>query len=146
MTRMSETWLKDNELFLQHVTIPGYNCEFRNRESIKGDGVGAYTKESVKYKRRTDIENKEPNLEHLWLELAGCNKNSKTLMGIMYRSNRILTTTSWLDKVESLFSYLTAAWNSLLVVTGDMTCLDIRIFLLPASTLIYSRLLTFTNT
>ena len=117
---MSETWLKNNELLLQHVTIPGYSCEFRNRESIKGGGVGAYIKESVKYKRRTDIENKEPDLEHLWLELAGRNKNSKMLMGIMYRSNRILTLTSWLDKVESLFGYLTASWNGLLVVTGDM--------------------------
>ena len=116
---MSETWLKNNELLLQHVTIPGYSCEFRNRESIKGGGVGAYIKESVKYKHRTDIENKEPDLEHLWLELAGRNKNSKMLMGIIYRSNRILTPTSWLDKVESLFGYLTASWNGLLVVTGD---------------------------
>ena len=74
----------------------------------------------MKYKRRTDIENKEPDLEHLWLELAGRNKNSKMLMGITYRSNRILTPTSWLDKVESLFGYLTASWNGLLVVTGDM--------------------------
>ena len=74
----------------------------------------------MKYKRRTDIENKEPDLEHLWLELAGRKKNSKMLMGIMYRSNRILTPTSWLDKVESLFGYLTASWNSLLVFTGDM--------------------------
>ena len=74
----------------------------------------------MKYKRRTDIKNKEPDLKHLWLELAGCNKNSKMLMGIMYRSNRILTPTSWLDKVESLFSYLTASWNGLLVVFSDM--------------------------
>ena len=41
-------------------------------------------------------------------------------MGIMSRSNRILTPTSWLDKVESWFSYLTASWNGFLVVTGDM--------------------------
>ena len=82
---MSETWLKNNELLLQHVTIPGYSSEFRNRESIKGGGVSAYIKESVKYKRRTDIEKKESDLEHLWLELAGPNKNSKMVMGIMYR-------------------------------------------------------------
>ena len=99
---MSETWLKTNELLLQHVTIPGYSCEFRNRESIKGGGVGAYIKESVKYKRRTDIEKKEPDLEHLWLELVR-NKNSKMLMGIMYRSNRILTPTSWLCNFVTLF-------------------------------------------
>ena len=42
---MSETWLKNNSLSLQHVTIPGYSCEFRNRESVKGGGgggIGAY--------------------------------------------------------------------------------------------------------
>ena len=33
---MSETWLKDNPLLLQHVTVPGYSSEFRNRNSIKG--------------------------------------------------------------------------------------------------------------
>ncbi len=36
---MSETWLKDNPLLLQHVNIPGYSSEFRNRDSIKGGGV-----------------------------------------------------------------------------------------------------------
>ncbi|CAB4000880.1 Hypothetical predicted protein [Paramuricea clavata] len=117
---MSETWLKNNSLLLQHVTIPGYSCEFRNRESVKGGGVGAYIKESVKYKRRTDIEAKEPDLEHLWLEFLGRNKNNKLLLGIMYRSNKILTPTTWLDSVENLFSYLTTSWNGQLLVTGDM--------------------------
>ena len=42
---MSETWLKDNLLLLQHVTIPGYSCEFRNRESLKGSRVGVYIRE-----------------------------------------------------------------------------------------------------
>jgi exonuclease III len=62
---MSETWLKDNPLLLQHVNIPGYSSEFRNRDSIKGGGVGAYINESLKYRRRSDIEKKEPSLEHL---------------------------------------------------------------------------------
>ena len=31
---MSETWLKDNSLLLQHVTLPGYSCEFRHCKSI----------------------------------------------------------------------------------------------------------------
>ena len=33
---MSETWLKDNELLLQHVTIPGYCHTFQNRDRMRG--------------------------------------------------------------------------------------------------------------
>ena len=38
---MSETWLKDNQLLLHHVSIPGYNLAFRKRET-RGGGVGIY--------------------------------------------------------------------------------------------------------
>ena len=31
---MSETWLKDNDLLLQHVTIPGYCHTFQNRDRV----------------------------------------------------------------------------------------------------------------
>ena len=64
---MSETWLKDNNLLLQHVTIPGYSHAFRNRET-RGGGVGIYIKESIKFKRRTDIESRYSQMEHLWIE------------------------------------------------------------------------------
>ena len=60
---MSETWLKDNALLLQYVTISGYSQVFRNRNKI---GM-------------------EPNLEHLWLEIPGRNKHSKMLLGVLYR-------------------------------------------------------------
>ena len=52
---LSETWLKDNRQLLEYVSIPGYNFEFRNRENIRGGGVGAYIKESVQYIRRKDF-------------------------------------------------------------------------------------------
>ena len=42
---MSETWLKDNDLLLQHVTIPGYCHTFHNRDRTRGGGVGVYLKE-----------------------------------------------------------------------------------------------------
>ena len=61
---LSETWLKDNTQLLKYVSIPGYNLEYRNREGIKGGGVGAYIKESVKYKRPKDIEKVKPELEN----------------------------------------------------------------------------------
>jgi len=68
------------------MSVPGYSTVFRNGESIKGGGVGACIHESIQFKRRCDIENLHPDLEHLWLELPGRNKDSKALIGIMYRS------------------------------------------------------------
>ncbi len=117
---LSETWLKDNPQLLRHVSIPGYGQEFRNREQIKGGGVGAYIKESVKYKRRKDIESKYPDLEHLWLEIQGRNKHSHLLLGTIYRSTRILDTQQWLAQMENLLSQLTTSWDGLLILTGDI--------------------------
>ena len=37
---ISETWLKDNPLRLQYVTIPGYSQVFRNRDRFRGGGGG----------------------------------------------------------------------------------------------------------
>ena len=46
----SETWLKDNPLLLQHVSIPSYELCYNNRDKCRGGGVGAYIKESIKFK------------------------------------------------------------------------------------------------
>ena len=117
---MSETWLKDNPLRLQYVTIPGYSQVFRNRDRFRGGGVGAYLRDGVSYKRRTDIENMAPELEHLWIEIPGRNRHSKMLLGVLYRSNFIQDFHTWIDTVESLFSQLNVLWDGLLVVTGDV--------------------------
>jgi exonuclease III len=117
---LSETWLKDNEDLLKHVSIPGFTFEYRNRESIRGGGVGAYIKESVVYKRRRDIENLQPELEHMWLEFKGRNKHSKLLLGVFYRSTRILSTKAWFNKFESLLGHISGTWDSLLTIAGDM--------------------------
>ena len=82
---MSETWLKNNPHLLSYVAIPGYNNEFRNRDEIRGGGVGAYIREDIKYKRRQDIE----NIEHQ-LEVPGRNRHSKLLLGVVYRSERMM--------------------------------------------------------
>ena len=29
---MSETWLKNNDLLIKHVTMPGYDMLYKNRE------------------------------------------------------------------------------------------------------------------
>ena len=37
---MSETWLKNNDLLKKHVTIPGYDMLYKNREKVRDGGVG----------------------------------------------------------------------------------------------------------
>ena len=115
---MSETWLKNNPYLLNYVTIPGYSLLFRNRD-IRGGGVGVYIKETLKFKRRSDVEKIEPELEHIWLEIDGRNKHSKLLLGVMYRSNRMQDYQTWLAKTENLISQLNINWDGLLMITGD---------------------------
>ena len=65
---VSETWLRDQRdqpQLLQYVSIPGFTAEFRNRKGLKGGDVGAYIKDNIEYKRRRDIENSCPKMEHL---------------------------------------------------------------------------------
>ena len=61
---LSETRLKDNPSLLDFVSVPGYSTVFRNRESIKGGGAGAYIRNDINFKHRKDIENLQLDLEH----------------------------------------------------------------------------------
>ena len=88
---MSEIWLRDQPQLLDYVSIPGFVMEFRNREGIRGGGVGVHIKENINYKRRRDIENAHPELEHLWIEVPGRNKYSRALVGMIYNSERMLS-------------------------------------------------------
>ena len=115
---LSETWLKDNPLLMEYVAIPGFNTEFRSRDTIRGGGVGAYIKDTIKYKRRHDIENLLPELEHLWIEVPGRNRHSKALVGVIYRSRRVLDA-SWFESFETLLAHLTVTWEGMLIITGD---------------------------
>ena len=57
--------MKKNKLLLQHVTIPGYNYAFCHRDNMRGSGVGVYVKDTIVFKRRKDIENRHPELQHI---------------------------------------------------------------------------------
>ena len=117
---MSETWLRNNSALLDYVTLPGYTALFRNRVGTRGGGVGAYISDSIQFKRRKDIEQLQPAMEHLWIEVLGCNKYSKALIGVIYRSERIgLSLSDWLDSFERLLAHLTVSWDGLLLLTGD---------------------------
>ena len=114
---MSETWLKENHLLLQYVTIPGYTHAFNKRDKKGGGGVGVYIKDSIMFKRRSDIEKRYPTLEHLWREIPGCNKYSRLLLGTIYRSESIVPYSDWIVTFESLLSDFigTAHWSWLAI-------------------------------
>ena len=114
--------MKGNPYLLQHVNIPGYSNVFRNRDRIRGGSVGAYLRDGidVKWHWRNDIENIEPELENLWLEIKGRNRHSKMLLGVVYRSERIQDFNTWLDKMENLLSQLNVLWNGIFMITGYM--------------------------
>ena len=97
---LSETWLRDQKELLDYVSTDGYATEFRHRVATKVGGVGAYIKENVAYRRRFDIEKTQPDLEHLWLELPGRNRHSKQLLGVIYRSDLLMTASHWLECIN----------------------------------------------
>ena len=117
---LSETWLKDNRHLLDYVSIPGYVNLFRNRDIIRGGGVGIYLRDNIKFKCRKDIEKLQPDMEHIWLEIPGRNKNSKLLLGVTYRSEKILPTQIWLEEFENILANISAQWDGLLLITGDI--------------------------
>ena len=71
---LSETWLKDNKLLFQYVSITRFTHVFQNRDNIKVCGVGAYIQDDIPFKRRSDLEQLYPDLEHLWLVVPGRNQ------------------------------------------------------------------------
>ena len=117
---LSETWLRNDNNLLNYVTLSGYMTEFQNRTSKRGGGVGLYIKENIRYKRRTDIEKQAPEFEHIWIEIAGKNKFSKTLIGVFYQPKFDgQSKTEWLIKMDELLTNIRLKWDGLLLLTGD---------------------------
>ena len=86
---------------------------------VRGGGVGVYIKENINYKRRRDIENAHPELEHPWIEVSGRNEYSRALVGVIYNSERMLSPSDWLNSLKNLLGYLTVYWDGMLMLTGD---------------------------
>ena len=78
---LSETWLKDNVNLLNAVDIFGYNKSFRNRDQVKGGGVGYYF---INVKERKDLTNLDESIEHQWIQIAGQKKSSNIIIGNFY--------------------------------------------------------------
>lgn len=115
---LSETWLKNNANLLEYVRIPGYSMEYVNGDPIRGGGVGIYVNSLIKYRIRKDINDMYENLEHIWIEVDGRNKHSKLLLGVIYRSERIISFSDWLTQFEDVITYIQTTWDGLLLITG----------------------------
>ena len=118
---MSEMWLKENPALLDYDALPGYTTIFNNRNTIRGGEVGAHISNSIKLKRRIHIEGVQTDLDHLWFEMPGRNKYSEALIGVIYRSECILSYKDLLDRFESLLGQVSIDWGGyLLYITGDV--------------------------
>ena len=115
---LSETWLKDNPLLLNHVTIPGYKNEFNNRDGKRGGSVGLYIREGLQYKRRDDITRKDSTMEQLWLQVKS--EKDSFLLAVFYQPSSVLADKRiWLQKFESLIAYVNTFWTGPIIITGD---------------------------
>ena len=88
---LSETRLQDCLFQQNYIQINGYNSVFRNRIGKRGGGVGFYIKESITYKVRLYLSRVRDNLEILFVEIGGKNKNTPSLICVAYQpsSNEI---------------------------------------------------------
>lgn len=116
---ISETWLVENPGLLKQISFSGYApFKYNNRTGHRGGGVGAYFKDGLKHKARVDIEKKEPNIEHQWFEVKG--KKSPFLLAVFYQpSSDDAVKREWLQKFETLISYVLTIWTDPIVITGD---------------------------
>jgi len=49
---------------LNPLLVLGYKTNFRNRDRIRGGGVGYYVKENIKMKDRKDLDRLDNTIEH----------------------------------------------------------------------------------
>lgn len=117
---LSETWLKNNQVLIDYVNIPGYQFEYKNRTDKRGGGVGMYIKDELIYKTRDDITKLDNSIEHVWIEVKGRNKNYSYLVGTFYQPSSIeREKKDWLQRFDILLRHITAKWDGIIIITGD---------------------------
>ncbi|XP_066923457.1 uncharacterized protein [Clytia hemisphaerica] len=116
---ISETWLVDNPALIRQLNFSGYHpFRYNNRNGKRGGGVGAYFKDGIKHRPRTDIDKKDTTIEHQWFEVKG--KKSPFLIAVFYQpSSEDVDKRAWLQKFETLISYVHTIWSDPIVITGD---------------------------
>ena len=116
---LSETWLVENPALLNQLSFSGYQkFIYNNRTGQRGGGVGTYIKEGVVHKSRPDIEQKDLTIEHQWIEVKG--KKSSFLLAVFYQPSSVDSDKrTWLQKFETLISYVFTIWTGPIIITGD---------------------------
>ena len=111
---ITETWL-DANIPNSNILLPGFQFpERKDRQADHYGGVVIYVKDSIPFKRRTDLEIN--NVECIWIELKLC--NSKTILfGLFYRPPNFScdNTSRILDSIELAVD--TGITN--IIITGD---------------------------
>ena len=118
---LSETWLTNNQHQPDYVNITGYESIFKYRKDKKGGGVGFYIKDNISFKKRNDLAKIIVNMEVMFIELHGRNKNTPYLVAVAYQpspyeSDKLL----WLENFETLLSEVTAKWDGVIIITGGI--------------------------
>ena len=94
---------------MNYVNIPGYDLLYNHILRRTLGGVGFYEKQTLKDKRRKDIEENSQDLEHVSMEPPGHSKNSRLLVGVIYLPIRkIISINDWLSRFEETLGYITA--------------------------------------
>ena len=76
---LSETWLNDKET----ISMDGYVFVGQGRPDKRGGGVGFFIKDTIKFKRRTDMDVFNETVEMLFIEIYS--KHKKIILAIVYR-------------------------------------------------------------
>ena len=100
--------MTNNQHQLDYVNIVGYESVFKHRKNNKGGGVSFYIKENICFKTRNDLTKNIVNMEVMFIELHGRNKNTPYLVAVAYQpspyeSDKLL----WLENFETLLSEVT---------------------------------------
>ena len=103
-----------------YVQINGYNSVFKNRIGKRGGGAGVYIKGSITYKKRQDLSKGHDNLEILFVEIGGRNKNTPSLICVAYEpSSNEIEKLECLENFENLLADVYLKWKGVFIVIGD---------------------------
>ena len=80
---LSKTWLTSNQHQLDYVNIAGYKSIFKHCHDKRSDGVGFYMKDNTSFKTRNDLTKHILNMEVIFIELHGRNKNTTYLVAVV---------------------------------------------------------------
>ena len=117
---LSETWVQDCSFQENYVQINGQNPVFRNRIGKHVGNIGFYIKESIAYKVRHNLSKKHNNLEILFVEIGGRNKNTPSLICVAYQpSSNEIEKLEWLENFENLLAEVYLKWKGIFTITGD---------------------------